>query len=165
MVICEPLMTIDHDMEFETILEIVPYSGSDEEGIEEYDGAAEWAISISEYYAEQARWRREQLKKKITKATNSYIHSHAYLSIGGLRYWLACYNWGKFFTREEYNRATNSFFTDYDWRFPDENDLLQTIAEPLINQWIVIQKMIEQREEMTAHVLNIERKKGRNAQP
>ena len=49
MVICEPLMTIDHDMEFETILEIVPYSGSDEEGIEEYDGAAEWAISISEY--------------------------------------------------------------------------------------------------------------------
>tara|TARA_B100000900_G_C20564634_1_gene710461 strand:- start:825 stop:1301 length:477 start_codon:yes stop_codon:yes gene_type:complete len=158
-------MTIDHDMEFETILEIVPYSGSDEAGIEEYDGAEEWYASICEYYTEQRRWRREQLKKKITKATNSYIHGHAYLSIRGLRSWLASFNWGKFFTREEYKRATNSFIIDYDYRFPNKNDLLQTIAEPLINQWLVIRKMMAQREEMTAHVLNIERKKGRNAQP
>ena len=121
-------------------------------------------------------------EEKITKATNSYIHGHAYLSMIGLRSWLASFNWGKFFTREEYYRATldaeardslfgewsmeiNGHLHTYDWRFPNENDLLQTVAEPLINQWIVIEKMIEQREEMTAHVLNIERKKGRNAQP
>ena len=54
-------------------------------------------------------------------------------------------------TQEEYDRATcGPFCRDYDWRFPNiglhGNDLLQTVAEPLINQWLVIRKMIEQRE-------------------
>ena len=61
--------------------------------------------------------------------------------------WLGSFNWGKFFTQEEYYRATYSFSMNYDWRFPNENDLLQTIAEPLINQWLVIRKMIAQKED------------------
>ena len=109
-----------------------------------FDEEEDW-ISFYEFSAAINQQRRKRLNEKITKATNSYIHAHAYLSMGGLRYWLACFNWGKFFTRSEYIEATYGGFLDnYDWRFPDKNDPLQITGEPLINQWIEIRKMIEE---------------------